>query len=182
MLADEWLGAPVGAGDDPSVLVHDYLAAFGPATPADVQAFTGLGAMKATLEKMDLEILKDEDGRKLFDLPGAARPDPGVAVPPRFLPEFDSLVLAHKDRTRLLADEHKPMVVTKNLRVRATFLWEGAVSGTWRIERKKQVARLELSPFAKLPKRARDELTEEAEGLVRFAEDDAEEFEVQCVG
>lgn len=98
---------------------------------------------------------------------------------PRFLPEFDSLVLAHKDRTRVLADEHRGEVVTKNLRVRATFLWEGTVSGTWRIDRRKRVATLEITPFGKLPKRAREELAEEGERLVRFAEEDVESVAVK---
>jgi len=166
-LADEWLGESVGEGADPSTLVLGYLGAFGPATVADVQAFTGLGAMKAVLKAMELEELEDYRGRQLFDLPGAPRPDPGVPAPPRLLPEFDSLMLAHKDRTRLLADEHRGQVVTKNLRVRATFLWEGMVSGTWAIEGKK-TPKLELSPFEKLPKRAHKELAAEGESLLSF--------------
>ena len=68
-------------------------------------------------------------GRELFDLPDAPRPGADVEAPVRYLPEFDNLVLAYDDRTRVIADEHRPLVTTKNLRVRATFLVDGVVAG-----------------------------------------------------
>jgi hypothetical protein len=173
-LAEEWLGAPP-ADPAPQALVRRYLGAFGPATAADVQTWSGAGGMKTVLKGMrdDLAVFADERGRELFDLPDAPRPDAGTPAPPRLLPEFDNLVLAHADRSRLIADEHRPLVTTKNLRVRATFLVDGIVSGTWTIEVRRKVATLRLAPFAALPKRAAKALTAEAEALVRFAEPDA---------
>jgi hypothetical protein len=96
----------------------------------------------------------------------------------RFLPDFDNLVLSHADRTRVMADEHRGAVVTKNLRVKATFLVDGYVAGTWRVERKRRQATLLIEPFGKLPKRLRDELVPEAEALLRFVEPDAESYSV----
>ncbi len=92
--------------------------------------------------------------RELFDLPDAPRPAEDVPAPARFLPEFDNLVLAHADRTRLLAEEHRGRIVTKNLRVRATFLWDGMVAGTWEVKRVRGVATLTAAPFHALPARA----------------------------
>jgi hypothetical protein len=180
-LAETWLDEPLSQDAAPEALVPRYLASFGPATAADVQTWSGLGGMKAVLEEMrpGLHVLEDERGRELFDLPDAPRPAEDVPAPPRFLPEFDNLVLAHADRTRLLADEHRPAVVTKNLRVRATFLHDGEVRGTWTIERKKAAATLHLAPFEPLPKEAADALAEEGERLLRFVEDDAEAFAVK---
>jgi hypothetical protein len=179
-LADTWLDEPIDQEAGPAALVRRYLAAFGPATAADVQTWSGLGGMKAVLEAIrpELHVVEDERGRELFDLPDAPRPAQDVPAPPRFLPEFDNLVLAHADRTRLLADEHRPAVVTKNLRVRATFLWDGEVRGTWTIERKKATATLHLAPFEPLPKPAAEALAEEGERLLRFVEDDAATFAV----
>ena len=179
-LADEWLGAPVGREGEIGPLVIQYLAAFGPATAADAQAWSGV-SMKAALETLrpELRVFRDERGRELFDLPDAPRPDGDVSAPARFLPEFDNLVLAYADRTRLIDDEHRPLVTTKNLRVRATFLVAGRVAGTWEIVRRKAGATLRLTPFAALPKRALAELTAEGDQLVRFVEEDASTFEVE---
>jgi len=177
-LAEELLGEPP-AGADPEALVARYLGAFGPASARDMQTWSG-GAMKAVLEGMRdrLEVFQDERGRELFDLPESPRPDAGVPAPVRYLPEFDNLVLAHDDRTRVIADEHRPLVTTKNLRVKATFLVDGIVAGTWTIDVKRRVATLRLAPFGTLTKRVAEELEAEGEALLRFAEPQAERYGV----
>jgi hypothetical protein len=170
------------AGDDgsPRTLVRRYLAAFGPATAADSQTWSGLRGVAEVLEEMDdLERFEDDQGRTLFDLPDAPRPDADVPAPVRFLPEFDNLVLAHADRTRLLDDEHRPLVVTKNLRVKATFLVDGRVAGTWKSARKGKKASLALEPFGKLRKKDIKALTAEGEQLLCLVEEDAASFDVR---
>lgn len=159
-----------------------YLGAFGPATPADFQAWSGLRGAAALFDELrpKLQTLRDERKRELFDLPGAAHPEEDTSAPVRFLPEFDNLLLAHADRTRIIADEYRPQVVTKNLRVLATFLIDGFVAGTWSITRKTKSATLTIAPFAKLTRADRGALIEEAEKLVRFAESDAKTFTVDC--
>ena len=181
-LADTWLGRPLPEDGTPEQLVRRYLAAFGPASAADAQTWSGLQGLAAVFEAMRPELLvfKGESGRReLFDLPDAPRPDADVPAPPRFLPDFDNLVLAHADRSRLLADEHRGALVTKNLRVRAAFLWDGMVAGTWEVERKRAQATLVMTPFHSLPARAAKELSAEAEALLRFAADDATSFAVR---
>jgi hypothetical protein len=184
-LADGWLEQEVTLSPDASshALVRRYLAAFGPASAADFQTWSGLKGMKPVFDSLrdQLTVLDDERGRELFDLPDAPRPDEDVPAPPRLLPEFDNLVLAHADRTRLLADEHRPAVVTKNLRVKATFLWDGFVRGTWDVERRRKTAVLRLAPFEPLPKRAVSELVAEAEWLLRLIDDEASAFDVEVV-
>lgn len=179
--ADGWLDAAVPTEGDPAAVVRPYLAAFGPASAADVQAWSGLGGMRAVLDGLrdELEVFEDEHGRELFDLPDAPRPGADVPAPPRLLPDFDNLVLAHQDRTRVLPEEHRATVTTKNLRVRATFLVDGAVAGTWAMARKGRRATLTLEPFGRAPARAvRAALVEEAEALLRFAEPDAASWDV----
>ena len=169
-----------GSDDSPEPLVRRYLAAFGPASAADAQTWSGLRGLAGVLEEMDeLERFEDEQGRTLFDLPDAPRPDADVPAPIRFLPEFDNLVLAHADRTRLLDDEHRPRVVTKNLRVKATFLVDGRVAGTWKSTRKGKKASLELEPFEKLRKQDVKALTSEGEALLRFIEEDATSSDIK---
>ncbi|HUR86150.1 MAG TPA: winged helix DNA-binding domain-containing protein [Solirubrobacteraceae bacterium] len=178
-LAGEWVGEP--APDcDLEGLVRRYLGAFGPASAADMQTWSGVKGSKTVLDGMrdELAVFADERGRELFDLPDAPRPDGRVSAPPRYLPEFDNIVLAHDDRSRVIADEHRPLVTTKNLRVKATFLVDGVVAGTWTIEVKRKVATLRLAPLRSLSQRAVKALTAEGEALARFAEPDASGHEV----
>jgi hypothetical protein len=175
-LADSWLGREVQGEDAPArELVLRYLGAFGPATPGDAQVWSGLAGLREVFAALrpELAIFRDERKRELFDLPGAPHPDADTPAPVRFLPEFDNFVLSHDDRTRLLADEHRARVVSKNLQVRATFLVDGRVAGTWKIERKKKTAKLVLEPFAALARSTKKELGAEGEALLAFAEEDA---------
>jgi len=182
-LAGPWIGgAPLAQGDAAAqALARRYLGAFGPASAKDLQNWSGAGGMKAVLDGMrsELAVFTDEGGRReLFDLPDAPRPGAGVDAPPRLLAEFDNLVLAWEDRSRLIADEHRPRVTTKNLRVKATFLVEGAVAGTWTIALKRRVATLTLAPFAKVPRRPMKQLAAEAQRLVRLVEPEAQDHAV----
>jgi len=179
-LADGWLEVPLSTRGDPDELVMRYLAAFGPAAAADVQTWSGLQGIKAVLEGLRprLVTLTDERGRELFDLPDAPRPDEGTPAPPRFLPEFDNLLLAHADRARVIADEHRPAVITKNLRVRATFLIDGFVAGVWEIKRSRRAATLTITPFRALGEREAAALETEGEALLGFTDADASEVEV----
>jgi hypothetical protein len=152
-------------------LVRFHLAAFGPASIADVQRWSGLQGLKPVLEGLREQLVTFKAGkRELFDLPDAPRPGDDAEAPPRFLPDFDSLVLAHDDRTRIIADEHKPNIASRNLRIPAMVLYDGSAAGTWKIERKRGVATLTVTPFAKLPRGAAKAMEPEALALLAFAE------------
>jgi hypothetical protein len=179
-LAEEWLGGPVRAGDGVDGLARRYLAAFGPASAADFAAWSGLQRTGEVFERLrpELRAFRTEAGKEVLDLPDAPRPGGDVPAPARFLPEFDNLVLAHADRSRLIDDEHRALVTTKNLRVKATFLVDGRVAGTWTATRRRRLATLTLSPFGTLTRGAAKELTAEGEKLLRFLEEDATDVEV----
>ncbi|HSK77979.1 MAG TPA: winged helix DNA-binding domain-containing protein [Thermoanaerobaculia bacterium] len=182
-LADEWLGTEISTGEAPAhALVRRYLAAFGPATPGDAQVWSGLSGLRPVFEELrpSLVTFRDERKRELFDLPEAPRPAEDEPAPVRFLPEFDNLVLSHDDRTRVMADEHRPRVVSKNLQVSATFLVDGFVAGTWKVERKKKTAALVLEPFSPLARKTLAALEKEGDALLRFVEEDAEVREVRA--
>lgn len=155
-------------------LVLRYLAAYGPATVADAQNWSAMPSLKAAFEKLRPKLITMREGkRELFDLPDAPRPDEDTTAPVRYIPEYDNLVLSHQDRTRIIADDHRKRVLTANLQVRSTFLVDGFVAGTWKIERKKDLATLVLEPFVKIAKKTASQLEEEGERLVAFAEPDA---------
>jgi hypothetical protein len=176
--AEVWIGRKPFLSAVPEELVIRYLDAFGPATPADFQTWSGLPTAKALFDAAELERFEDENGRTLYDVPAAPRPDPETPAPVRFLPEFDNLLLAHAKRERVIADAYRPAVFTKNLRIKATYLVDGQVAGLWTAEKKRAVATLTLTPFAPVAKRVKTALEREGEALLRFLEPDAKNYTV----
>ncbi len=169
------LTRPFGAAADPDELVVRYLACFGPATAADAQTFTGLPRLKPVFDRLADRLVTFLDDRKrtLYDLPDAPRPAADAPAPPRFLADFDNLVLGYQDRTRFFADAFKSHVTTRNLRVRATFLLDGQIRGTWAISRTAKAATVTMTPFEPLSADAVATLEPEALALLRFAEPDS---------
>jgi hypothetical protein len=144
-------------------LVRRYLAAFGPATRADVSQWSGVPIrdLAAGFDALRLRGFRDEAGRGLVDLPRAPLAERDAEAPPRLLPRWEELLLAYKDRRRVISDELRSAVIAKNGDVQQTFLADGFVAGCWRQEGE----RIVLAPFAPLPRQARRELEDEARRL-----------------
>src|SRR5215208_2768199 len=180
--AEAWLGRPLGSASSLEETILRYLGAFGPATVKDVQTWSGLTRLSEVTERLRsrLRTFRDEQGKELFDLPDAPRPGSDTPTQPRFLPEFDNLILSHADRTRIIADDHRKVIASKNGMVPATVLVDGFVRGTWKTERTRGKVTLIIEPLEPLAKEDRDVLAEEGERLVRFVvgPEGAEAFEV----
>ena len=178
---EAWLERPLDRGSSLEEMVLRYLGAFGPASVKDVKTWSGLTRLGEVLERLRsrLRTFSDERGKELFDLPDVPRPDPEIPAPPRFLPEFDNLILSHADRTRVIAEEYRKAIASRNGMVPATFLVDGFVRGTWKTERTRRKATLVIQPFELLTKKDRSVLTEEGERLIRFTSGDAGAFEVR---
>jgi len=170
--APHWLGRPL-ARLTPERLVLRYLAAFGPASVMDAQAWSGLTGLTPVFERLRRRLVSfgDEAGRELFDLEGAPRPDPGAPAPPRFLPVYDNAILGFARRERILQGA-PPRALPQNQNVRA-FLIDGFVAGFWKIEQTKGQATLSLEPFARLSRRHAAALEEEGQRLLAFTVPDA---------
>ena len=181
--AEAWLGRPLDPDPSLDEMVVRYLGAFGPATVKDIQTWSGLTRLGEVTERLRprLVTFRDEQGKELFDLPDAPRPDPDTPSPPRFLPEFDNLILSHADRTRVISDDYRRVIASRNGMVPATVLVDGFVRGTWKTERTRGKVTLVIEPFEPLPKMDRDALAAEGERLIGFlAEPEgAEGFEVR---
>ena len=175
-LADEWLEPerPTEAAGIEHLLLR-YLRAFGPGRVDDAANWAGVAApkMRAAAERLELRRFADEAGKPLVDLPRA--PLPGdVPAPVRFLPHWDATLLVHARRTLILPEDYRAAIFnSKAPHSFATFLVDGAVAGTWRVERAASKATLRIEPFAPLPPSARRELEDEGAALVRFHEPDA---------
>lgn len=151
---------PADAESARNMLVRRYLAAFGPATRADISEWSGLRIRDFEDVLDGLPTYLDEHGRTLYDVPRAPLPPGDAPVQVRFMPRFDNLVLSHKDRTRVLANEHRGAVIDGGW-VKSTFLVDGFVAGVWEVEG----GRIRLEPFAPLPRSIRTELADEAARL-----------------
>ena len=152
-------------------LVLRYLAAFGPARVADAQIWLGLSRLASTFQTLrsSLVVFHDDDGQELFDVPEADRPSGETEVPVRFLGEFDNVLLAHEDRTRIMSAEHKRRLYTANGVLRAAVLVDGFTAGRWRIEDGKAESVLRIELFATVAKSVMGALTDEGERLLAFA-------------
>jgi hypothetical protein len=167
---ERWLGQPLSGSEEARYLIMRYLAAFGPAAVKDVQTWSGRTRLKAVVEEMrpELRSFHDENGNELFDLPEAPIPPADTPAPPRFVPDYDNLVLSHAERGRVLPEEHRNRVFLSAARVRATVLIDGFVRGVWKIEKSRKAAVLQIEPFEPVSKEHRDILSDEGERLVRF--------------
>jgi hypothetical protein len=183
--AERWLGhrrppgapaCPAPAADPAELarLVTRYLGAFGPATVRDVQAWSGLTGLKAVLEQLrpSLVTFRDERGAELFDLPVAPRPGEDTPAPVRLVAEFDNLLLAHAERSRVVSPETTRRLYTINGVIPGSVLIDGFVAGMWRLTRSRPAAVVTIEmfgPVGRLDTAQRDALTAEAERVLAFA-------------
>jgi hypothetical protein len=187
VLASDWLGrGSAGAHDDGTKsanrMVRRYLAAFGPAAVADIRAWSGISGLREVVDGMghELRAFRDTDGRHLVDVAEAPRPDPDVPAPVRFLPEFDNLLLAYGDRTRMMTAETRRRVCVADA-VAPTVLVDGVVRGTWAIARAGDAATLTVTPLVRLSPAEGDAVAAEGAELLSFAARDAEARDVRIL-
>jgi hypothetical protein len=177
---EAWLGDAPPAWLTLDGLVWRYLRAFGPASVMDAQMWCGLTRLNEVFERLrpQLLVFRDEQGRELFDLPDAPRPDPEVPAPPRFLYDFENMLLSYADRTRTILPERVRHIVVRQNEMISTYLIDGFVAGTWQVERGRGRATLVVRALVRPSKRDERSLLDEAEALVTFLADDATTREV----
>jgi hypothetical protein len=167
--AEDWLGPEdVSEPDARDHVVRRYLAAFGPSRRTEIADWAGLDQkdVAPSLDRLALRRFRDEEGKELLDLPRAPLPAADPPAPPRFLPTWDATLLVHARSTQILPERYRARIFnTKAPNSFNTFLVDGAVAGTWRLED----GRLHLDPFHRLDARARRELDEEGERLAEFS-------------
>jgi hypothetical protein len=167
---DGWLGRPLDADGSLDDLVLRYLAAFGPATVMDIGAWSGLTGLRSTVERLRprLEIIRDDRGRELFDVPGAPRPDADTPAPARFLPEYDNVLIGHSDRSRIIPAGRRIPLPPGNGATMGTILVDGLFAGSWRVRTYADGTTLAIVPFEPIPHAERIALEAEGHRLLAF--------------
>jgi len=173
VLAAAWLDGPQSplAPPDPAraveQLVLRYLAAYGPASVADIQAWSGLSRLREVTERLGtrLRVFSGPAGGQLLDLPDAPRPGPDVPAPPRFLPAYDNVLLSFAERSRVIPHRRPVPLPPGHGASRGTLLVDGRWQADWSITQ----AVLQIEPFAPLRAADRDAIAAEGEQLLDFA-------------
>jgi hypothetical protein len=158
---EAWLGESLDRSHVPADLVVRYLAAFGPARPADMATWSRLTGLASAFDavKSELVMFSDERGRRFFDVPDAPRPDAATHAPVRFLPEYDNVLLSHADRSRFV-DKNVSTLYPPSRLGRGHVLVDGMLRATWIVgDDRLDVLHLELS------RRDRDEVRDAATEL-----------------
>ena len=141
-----------------------YLAAFGPATVADAQTWSGLTRLREVTERLDLRTYRGPDGAELLDLPAITLPEEDTPAPPRFLPVYDNLLLSHADRRRVNPASRQVPLPPGNGATEGSLLIDGHWDATWKITREA----LTISPFRRLTAAEESAIAEEAAALLTF--------------
>ena len=155
---DRWLGRPL-VEPDVEEIVRRYLRAFGPATAADVTAWSGVTRLAPVVKAMDdLVTLEDEHGKPLYDVPGLELADEDAPAPVRLLGLYDNVWLSHAGRDRVTTSESRKLWMGVNGGMANTLFADGMLVGLWRVTDD----RVEVLPTIRtLTKQEKSELDDE---------------------
>jgi hypothetical protein len=182
---ESWLGRPLARNPPIDEVVLRYFGAFGPASVADVSTWSRLTGLREVVGRLRprLRTFRDERGRELFDLPDAPRPDPETPAPPRFLPEYDNVLLSHADRSRFVSAEQRRRLARAAGAIHGSVLWDGFAFGLWRLDRDREAgtATLVVNHGERATKRALAAVAAEGRRLLRFLASGAASQDVRFV-
>jgi hypothetical protein len=168
---DGWLGRPSASALSVDELVTRYPRAFGPASTADIRAWSWLGGVRTIVDRLrsKLCVYRDEHGRELYDVRDGVFCDRDSPAPVRFLPQYDNLFLAHADRARIMDD----VKWDSSFLHQGTVFVDGFLSGAWKLREQKREATLVVELRTRLTRTERQHVRQEAERLLLFRTPDA---------
>ena len=178
---DAWLGRAVPVTVDPEPIVLRYLAAFGPASVMDAQAWSGVTRLGEVFERLRprLRVFRDDAGRELFDLPDAPRPDPDTPAPIRILADYDNLLLSHADRSRFIGDVERAAFTYQDGPIPGMLMLDGTALGQWHLGRDKGAATAVLRLVRPLSSDEEAAVSSEAHAMLHFIAPDATMYSVE---
>lgn len=170
-LAEQWLGDRFDESWPMDEFVIRYLRAFGPMAAGDIQTWSRLTGLKPVVDRLrsNLRVLHDDQGRELLDVPDAPWPAEDTPAPVRLLGAYDNLWLAHKDRSRILDERHRLLIMNNGIG-RPAVLIDGYVAGRYRTDVRKLRVALIVQPFRHLTVAEQRDVDREAHRLLDWME------------
>ena len=178
-----WTGHDVEKKPSVDAVMLRYLAAFGPATVQDAATWSRYTALREVFERLRPQLVtyRDLDGREYFDVPDVPLPDADTPAPVRILPQYDNLLLSHKDRSRFIAPASEALgaIWLEHRGFVGSFLVDGMLTGPWKIEDTKvtktapRTLTMTFTTSTRLKTADKAAVTAEAEQFLRFVDADA---------
>jgi len=134
-------------------LVRKYIEHYGPATREDIAywSFLRKDEVDPALEALKKDLTKEKlnSSEEYFSF---GEDSSKVAEPPRvvILPEFDSLLMGYKDKSRFLSNDSVEKVFGNFAAVKRTILLDGFVAATWKRRKNREGMKVDVSPLRTL--------------------------------
>ncbi|MGZ6365550.1 MAG: winged helix DNA-binding domain-containing protein [Ktedonobacteraceae bacterium] len=179
VLLDDWVdlkhtGYSLSEDGAYAELTRRYLSAYGPATPGDQAAWSGLPLSKtrSAWQRIEGELLEVETASssvwmlktqvsRLDELPP---PTPIV----RLLPRFDIYLLGYQKRDLAVSSQYAKRINAGGGIVHPTVLVNGRIVGTWKSKREKNQLVVMVEPFERLTLEIDQGVEAEVEDMARF--------------
>jgi len=180
---DKWLrDSPQNSGNSGKIpqdeasmeLIRRYLRVYGPADMRDYCTWSGLRVreVQGPWQALENELVSiNVDGRYLWllsedvDALKATKTEPNIV---RLLPNFDSYLLAHKDKDHIVHKDYYKQIYRSAGWIAPVILVDGQAIGIWSYQWKSNRIQITLAPFEPLASNAWNIAKAEAENLGRF--------------
>ena len=141
-----------------------YLRSYGPATVEDLSWWAGLTISQANDAIAACEA--EDLGNGLFTVDGVAD---GKAPPLRLLPNWDTLLVTWKDRSRFLSEDVAPFVYDRDGNATSVVLDKGEITGVWSLGADDDRLEIRAAPFDRFTPSKWKAIEAEAELIGRLA-------------
>jgi hypothetical protein len=178
VLIQDWLGQDHALATETALaeLARRYLAAYGPAGPGDLAAWSGLGIGQArqAWELIAGQLVQVEAGGSaawMLKAHADRLHEPPVHLPiVRLLPKFDTYLLGYSGRDLIVGPQHAKRIHPGGGLLYPTLLVNGRAGGVWSTKRRGKRLEVVVEPFAGLTAEIRHGLEAEVADLSRFLE------------
>jgi hypothetical protein len=158
MRTSDWLNSKINEPNPEDCIIElmrRYIQQYGPVTKSDIAYWCNrllTDEIKRSIEALKKDLIQEhfEDSKEVYySLSGISDE---YVEPPKviILPEFDSLMMGYKDRSRFLSLENLKNVSRPQGLISRTILIDGFVEATWKKKKQREGMTVNISPFREL--------------------------------